>query len=98
MRLLEQAMMQAPGFRFGRAGGQRFRHGPRRGRFAKGVRRHGQVGQGARRRDTQLSWMVRKGPGLQWGGKRTPDGPIKIDDGVKVRPFDPGIRLAARRS
>lgn len=98
MRLLEQAMMQAPGFRFGRAGGRRFGAGGRRGRFANSVRRHGPGARRGIRYGAQPNWTARKGPGLQWGGKRPPSGPIKIDDGVKVRPVDPGIQLAARRS
>jgi len=91
MRLLEQAMMQAPGFRFGRAG-------RRRGRFAKNVRHRQPGARRARRTGAQTNWMARKGPGLQWGGGGTPTGPIKIDNGATVRPIDPGIELAARRS
>jgi len=98
MRLLEQAMMQAPGFRLGRAGGRRFGHSPRRGRLARGLRGQGPSARRARRRGPQQNWMGRKGPGLQRGRKSKPPGLIKIDDGVKVRPFDPGIQLAARRS
>ena len=99
MRLLQEAILQAPGFRLGRVAGRRFGPGARRGRFAKGVGRHGQGARAPNRTGAgQRPWMARKGPGLQWGGKSTPTGPIKIDDGVRVRPYDPGLRFAGKRS